>query len=178
MRDWRPRRSSSPLFWCTLFFSCLPKEAMMYTYLLIIAFKLCPEVHIEQQNKNLPFWMIWSKIVICNWLLDHKAKLTLHLLLVYKKARQISGVLPFFYMTWFLQWKRTTPWNHILLIVDRKGIFFFTTCWTWVTSVPKGFSSCIPALRKMYRYYFVNLQKKKSNSCTCWWIRTSYSLMF
>lgn len=57
---------------------------MMYTYLLIIAFKLCPEVHIEQQNKNLPFWMIWSKIVICNWLLDHKAKLTLHLLPVYK----------------------------------------------------------------------------------------------
>lgn len=42
--------------------------------------------------------------------------------------------------------------------VDRKGFFLPVV---GLTLVPKGFSSCIPALKKMYRCYFVNLQKKE-----------------
>lgn len=73
-----------------IFFFFLPPQRSHDVH-LIVAFKVCPEVHVEQQNKNLPFWMILSKIVICNWLLDHEAKLTFHLLLVYKSTTNQWG---------------------------------------------------------------------------------------
>lgn len=132
---------------------------MMYTYLLIIAFKLCPEVHIEQQNKNLPFWMIWNKILVCNWVLDHKAKSTLHLLLVYKSMTNQWDTT--FLLHDMISPMKTDDAMKSHFVNCRSQGNFFTSCWIWVTSVPKGFSSCIPALKKMYDNVILLTCKKK-----------------
>lgn len=75
--------------------------------------------------------------------------LTLHLLVVYK-ARQISGVL-FIYLIQKKK-KNLTQWNHILIVVDWRE---FTSCWTWVVSIPKCFSSRIPALKDVKIFFFI-----------------------
>lgn len=74
----------------------------------------------------------------------------------------------YFLFTWSKKKKKNlTQWNHILIVVDRRE---FPSCWTWVASIPKCFSSRIPALKDVKIFFFhcchiVYLQK--SNSCTC-----------
>lgn len=46
-----------------------------------------------------------------------------------------------------------TQWNHILIITDWRE---FSSCWTWVASIPKGFSSCIPALKVVQMLFLLS----------------------
>lgn len=56
----------------------------------------------------------------------------------------------YFLFTWSKK-KTLTQWNHILIVVDRRE---FPSCWTWVASIPKCFSSRIPALKDVKIFFF------------------------
>lgn len=143
----------SDLTRCT-FFIVSPKKPWRtpicwYSFKLLTAmYHFSPKVLSLGQRKKIisPSLVVfkYSKIFICNspWMFDLTSPCTCCWC---TKARQISWVPFFFLYLRDLKGKTHDIMKSHFDDCRLKGIF--SSCWTWVASIPKGFSSCIPALK-------------------------------